>query len=173
MKHNAKKGFTLIEILVVVTIIGILASITLLGLGPARRSATDARRVADLRAVQAALEVSYNKNGAYPAAATVTDILAIQTNYSASLNTSLKTTDKIISDNLPNEPTTDGTRKYSYITDTNGTIYQLVAILDTKPGAYAAPTSPFAATATIYGGGCGVAGTGNYANKIIYCVLNP
>jgi prepilin-type N-terminal cleavage/methylation domain-containing protein len=64
--NKARKGFTLIEILVVVTIIGILASITLLGLGPARRSAQDTAKIANLRSVQSALEVYFNKNGTYP-----------------------------------------------------------------------------------------------------------
>lgn len=61
-----RKGFTLIEILIVVAIIGILASIVLVGLGPARRAGQDARRIADLRQIQTALELYHNKNGTYP-----------------------------------------------------------------------------------------------------------
>ena len=61
-----QRGFTLIEILIVVAIIGILSSVILIGLGSARARARDARRIADLREVQNALELYYSKVGRYP-----------------------------------------------------------------------------------------------------------
>ena len=64
----SKKAFTLVELLVVVAIIAILASALLVGLGGARQKARDARRIADLRNVQSALEVYYARNNQYPAA---------------------------------------------------------------------------------------------------------
>ena len=67
MKQNSsRKGFTLIEMLIVIAIIGILSSIVLVGLGPIQRRGRDARRQADLRQVQNALELYYNKCGYYP-----------------------------------------------------------------------------------------------------------
>jgi len=59
------KGFTLIEMLIVVAIIGILASLILIGLGPARAKARDSRRISDLRQIQNGLEMYYSKNQAY------------------------------------------------------------------------------------------------------------
>lgn len=64
-----KKGFTLIEILIVVFIIGLLASIVLVGLGSFRARGRDARRIADLREIQNGLELYYGKFGSYPAGA--------------------------------------------------------------------------------------------------------
>lgn len=64
-----KKGFTLIEILIVVSIIGLLASVVLVGLGSFRARGRDARRIADLRQTQNALELYYTKNTRYPALA--------------------------------------------------------------------------------------------------------
>jgi prepilin-type N-terminal cleavage/methylation domain-containing protein len=61
-----KKGFTLIEILIVVAIIGLLASVVLVGLGAFRTRGRDARRIADLRETQNALELYYTKNQRYP-----------------------------------------------------------------------------------------------------------
>lgn len=61
-----KKGFTLIELLVVVAIIGMLSSVVLSSLNTARANARDARRQADLRQIQTALELYYNVNNSYP-----------------------------------------------------------------------------------------------------------
>ncbi|MEK7496176.1 MAG: type II secretion system protein [Patescibacteria group bacterium] len=65
-KLKTKKGFTLIEILIVVAIIGLLSSVVLVGLGSFRARGRDARRLADLRQTQNALELYYTKNTKYP-----------------------------------------------------------------------------------------------------------
>ncbi|MDP4010388.1 MAG: type II secretion system protein [Candidatus Spechtbacteria bacterium] len=53
------KGFTLIELLVVIAIIGLLASIVLVAVQGPRVSARDAKRVADMRGLQTAMELCY------------------------------------------------------------------------------------------------------------------
>jgi len=63
---NRNKGFTLIELLVVIAIIGLLASIVLVSLNSARKKARDAKRVADIKQIQIALEMYYNDNRNYP-----------------------------------------------------------------------------------------------------------
>ena len=70
MQKKSQQGFTLIEILIVVAIIAILASVVLVGLGPTQAQGRDARRISDLREVQTGLELYYNKNGVYPTAST-------------------------------------------------------------------------------------------------------
>ena len=65
MKHN-KKGFTLIELLVVIAIIGLLSTLSILALNSARARARDAKRVADVKQIQTALELYYNDAGDYP-----------------------------------------------------------------------------------------------------------
>lgn len=65
-KTNGQKGFTLIEVLIVVGIIGLLASVVLSGLGSVRSRGRDARRAADLRQVQQGLELFYTRNQFYP-----------------------------------------------------------------------------------------------------------
>jgi len=52
-----KAGFTLVELMTVVAIIGILAAISVFALAGSRESARDARRKADLQAVASALEL--------------------------------------------------------------------------------------------------------------------
>ncbi|HOX21395.1 MAG TPA: type II secretion system protein [Candidatus Paceibacterota bacterium] len=63
-----QKGFTLIEMLIVVAIIGILSSLILVGLSQFRSRGRDARRVSDLKQVQNALEIYYTRNSSYPTA---------------------------------------------------------------------------------------------------------
>ena len=69
MKGNmtAKRmGFTLVELLVVIAIIGLLSSIVVASLNSARAKARDARRIADLKEIQKAIEFYYDSNNQYP-----------------------------------------------------------------------------------------------------------
>ena len=63
-----KKGFTLIEMLIVVAIVGLLASVVVLGIGNARERARDAKRAGDIRQIQNAAEAYYASNNFYPQA---------------------------------------------------------------------------------------------------------
>lgn len=59
-------GFTLVELLVVVSILSFLSSILLASLAQARMSARDARRLADLNEISKALDLYYDNHGNYP-----------------------------------------------------------------------------------------------------------
>lgn len=61
-----KKGFTLVELLVVIVIIGILATLATVALSSARLKARDARRISDVKQIQTALELYYNDTQKYP-----------------------------------------------------------------------------------------------------------
>ena len=65
MRKN-RKGFTLIELLVVIAIIGLLSTLAVVALNNAREKSRDARRVADVKQIQTALELFYNDESGYP-----------------------------------------------------------------------------------------------------------
>lgn len=118
MKKTNRKGFTLIEILVVVAIIGILAGVVLVGLRGTGPQARDSRRVADLRQVQNGLELYYNKNSAYPPDSDWAGLKTALVGAAAGLGIS----------NLPQDPTNNATYFYDYGSD--GTSYVLKATLE-------------------------------------------
>jgi prepilin-type N-terminal cleavage/methylation domain-containing protein len=68
-----KRGFILIEILVVVAIIGVLSTVVLAALKEARVKARDTERVAEIKQLTLALELYRGTNGFYP---TTLDALA-------------------------------------------------------------------------------------------------
>ncbi len=63
-KHGA---FTLLEILVVISIIGILVVLGTAAYSTTQKKGRDARRKADIKAIQNGFEQYYAKNNAYPA----------------------------------------------------------------------------------------------------------
>ena len=56
----------MIELLVVISIIGLLASVVMTSLNGVRGKGRDARRLADLHAIENALQLYYDDNGVYP-----------------------------------------------------------------------------------------------------------
>ena len=69
MLKRQRKGFTLIELLVVIAIIGLLSTLAVVALNGARAKARDAKRVADIRQVQTALDLYSNDSAGYPGVA--------------------------------------------------------------------------------------------------------
>ena len=60
-------GFTLVELLVVISVIGVLATLVLVSFGPAQKQARDTQRKSDIKEYQNSLENFANKgNGLYP-----------------------------------------------------------------------------------------------------------
>jgi prepilin-type N-terminal cleavage/methylation domain-containing protein len=63
---SLKSGFTLVELLVVIFIIGLLSAIIFPGFAGMREKARDTERMTDVRQIQNALEQYFNRHGEYP-----------------------------------------------------------------------------------------------------------
>lgn len=68
---SIRSGFTLVELVVVIATIGILATITVIGLTRYQADTRDARRVSSVEAISEALEKYYDVNGEYPSCTAV------------------------------------------------------------------------------------------------------
>lgn len=69
IKKNRKKGFTLVELLIVIIIIGILAGMMMLSTGSATDKAEATKIVSDMRNIKSACLMYYADKGAWPDAA--------------------------------------------------------------------------------------------------------
>jgi prepilin-type N-terminal cleavage/methylation domain-containing protein len=166
MITKQKKGFTLIEILIVVAIIAILASVVLVGLGPTQQAGRDARRISDLSEVENGLELYYNKCGYYPGnSATACDpnggagYAAMATSLIGSSGFDLGIS------SVPVDPSNAGTHVYSYGTNSgaNPDSYVLGAVLEnTNNSIFATYKAPSDATNDMSPTAFSCSGTGDY-----------
>lgn len=72
------KGFTLVEMLVVATLIGLLSTVGMIGYQAIIRKGRDALRKSELEQIRSALEIYKSENGSYPvnSSALVPDYIA-------------------------------------------------------------------------------------------------
>ncbi|MGE4588545.1 MAG: type II secretion system protein [Acidaminococcaceae bacterium] len=64
---NSRAGFTLVELVVVIAILGILAGITMPHFMSANMSARGSKILADMNSCEASINIYYAKNSTYPA----------------------------------------------------------------------------------------------------------
>jgi prepilin-type N-terminal cleavage/methylation domain-containing protein len=67
IKKNSK-GFTIVELLIVIVVIGILAALVIVQFTNVQARARDAERKSDIRALQSKVAEYYALNGYYPTA---------------------------------------------------------------------------------------------------------
>lgn len=125
-----KKGFTLIEVILVLGIIGLFMALSTAAFMNARKSARDAKRKTDLEQIRGALETYKADNNVYPGMYSVpslTDGTAVDTGavYASYLSSYMAS--------APTDPVS--TMQYKYIPSGYG--YYICASLETGSSAYA------------------------------------
>lgn len=61
-----QRGFTIMELIVVIAVTGILASVVIANVGEGRKKARDAQRINDIEQIRLALRLYKEENGSYP-----------------------------------------------------------------------------------------------------------
>jgi general secretion pathway protein G len=115
-KRNA--GFTLMEIVVVIALIGVAATVIIGLVDPVTqfKKTHDARRKADLRQIQSALELYRNDQGTYPATL-------------PACRSTLSVGTAIYIQRIPCDPRNTGQHTYRY-TSVGGNTYSLFSCLE-------------------------------------------
>ena len=66
MVDKKQTGFTIVELLIVIVVIGILAAITIVAYNGIQQRARDSQRQSNMQAIAKSLEIFYIDNGYYP-----------------------------------------------------------------------------------------------------------
>lgn len=114
-----KKGFTLLELVVAVAIIGVLASAVYLNVRGSINASRDARRKLDLKTAQTAISLYYAKYGSLP-----TPVRQLVPEFLNAMPTNPKVVNNIFNEN--------GVNGYYYWIDSSNGGYAIVTELDNQ-----------------------------------------
>jgi len=71
--HKKQQGFTIVELLIVIVVIGILAALVITTFNGIQQKGRDTERQTDIKALHGQLEAYYAQNGRYPTLANLND----------------------------------------------------------------------------------------------------
>lgn len=97
-----KRGFTIVELLIVIVVVGILAAISIVAYSGIQGKARDAQRLQDIKTIQKALELYKTQYGNYPVAMGTPNASGWETSLSGSFIPSLKSSGVVSS--VPVDP---------------------------------------------------------------------
>ncbi len=134
---QSNKGFTIVELLIVIVVIGILALLVVTTFSGIQKKARDTERQTDIKAIHTAIEAYYGQNSKYPSLAQLNDSAWRSTNLKGLDSDALKDphgTDSTVAQNA-----SDGTYGYDVtpvgcdnedVDGTDCTEYKLIANLE-------------------------------------------
>lgn len=122
IRPQSEKGFTLIELMVTITVIAILASVGLVVYSSAQKTARVSKRIQDLKALQEAIELYKTSVGYYPKVGSANKCVNDPTGLaSTSLSPNFTPTYMV---SIPSDPS-GATNCYIYQSDANGVEYKV------------------------------------------------
>jgi len=121
-----KRGFTLIELMVVIALIGILASVVLASFTSVRARNRDGKRVSDMREIEKALNLYQIENGTFPIPTDPLNPVTITGD--DEISTALETEELITG--MPTDPNHPAT-SYTYESNSLGSTFTLSFCLET------------------------------------------
>lgn len=140
------KGFTLVELIVTITILTILGTISFLSFNSYVSGSRDSKRIIDLESISASLEIFYKKNsGIYPKPS---DTVVVSYTGATGLQTPfsylgfVKNTLKLDFNEIPRDPITSD--YYAYSTTVDQKFYEVAATLENNSEIRKTSYSPLA-----------------------------
>lgn len=130
MRKTNSKGFTIIELLVVIVIIGILVALALPQLFAAQARGRDTERKNDLKNIKTQLETFFNDKGYYPTAPNSSTVTTVTDRDNVDITT-------VIADPLKGElgltdADLDDPRDEEYLYTSDGNTYVIAATLENE-----------------------------------------
>jgi prepilin-type N-terminal cleavage/methylation domain-containing protein len=135
VSHKNKKGFTIVELLIVIVVIGILATLVIVTFTGIQQKARNTQRQTDIKAVQGYVESFYAEFGFYPNAADLNEP-AFRSNYLKGLDPHALSDPKQAGDTGAISANAPSGYQYSYQTSTDTASVPCTATLE------AAATNP-------------------------------
>jgi type IV pilus assembly protein PilE len=134
-----QKGFSLLELLVVISIMGILIALGTVAFATVQKKGRDSRRRADVKAMQDGFEQFYGANGVYATCDAMADYDTGTTN--------------IMPGGLPVDPKNSGTYVYNTDSGCDATGYCVCSLMEASQGNADSPsgvTCDFTSASTYY-----------------------
>jgi len=169
--RSKEKGFTLVELMVVIAIIAILTGIIITGLVSSKGKSRDAKRASDLSQIQLAIEQYFDRCDQYPASP-----LSTSASTGCPTNNNVQITLGSFISVIPTDPLGASSplksANYGYVTNTTNTDYVLYTMFESSNSvlAQSAPNPSWTPSFISGFSGCANTATTPAGTGLGYCV---